>query len=248
MDARLHKAYQDLADHHWWFVVRRKIVFDLARKFIRTPAHQAILDFGCNHGYMVGLLQKAGYEAYGVDVSADAIEFGTFRGIRNLALYSPAVFNIEKDIFPEKKFTMIMALDVVEHIKDDGEAFGIMKRKLASGGKIVIMVPAYMWMWGVQDKIAHHERRYTAKTLRAAAEGAGLKTEYVSYFNTLLFPPIAIVRLLAKIIPVRRTSDFDGSMSWFNGLFRFIFGLERHLLRFVKFPFGVSILAVFTAE
>ncbi len=248
MDARLHKTYQNIAENHWWFVVRRDIILGMIGRMIAKPSEQAILDFGCNHGYMVGLLQERGYDAYGVDVSSDAIEFGSFRGIKNLALYAPAVYNPAKDVFPSKKFAIVMALDVIEHIKDDRGALELIRSKLAPGGKAIIMVPAYMWMWGVQDKIAHHERRYTALRLAAVAASAGLKVEYMSYFNTLLFPPIAIVRLINKIIPARRTSDFDGSMSSFNSLFRFIFGLERHILRYVRFPFGVSILAVLSAE
>ena len=66
-----------------------------------------------------------------------------------------------------------------------------------------------------------------------------------TYFNTLLFFPIAVVRLLARWLKIRsRESDFEINNGLADAIFSRVFSLERRLLRLVNFPFGVSILLV----
>lgn len=73
----------------------------------------------------------------------------------------------------------------------------------------------------------------------------GLRIVQKTYFNTFLFPPIAIVRGLSKCFNLKeRESDFDISSRFLNGLFYFIFNLEIYFLELFSFPFGVSILFI----
>ncbi|MCB0866899.1 MAG: hypothetical protein KDB58_14410, partial [Solirubrobacterales bacterium] len=110
----------------------------------------------------------------------------------------------------------------------------------------LVTVPAYRWMWGPHDEISHHMRRYTRRTLERSLDGAGLKRLRTTYFNTLLMPPIAAVRLLGRLLPEREArSDFDrpvGSIA--NRMFASIFGAEDRLVPNFNLPFGVSLLAV----
>ena len=59
--------------------------------------------------------------------------------------------------------------------------------------------------------MSHHRRRYTAGSLRRALAEAGFAVDRTSYFNTILFPPIAAVRLGRRLLRARATrqSDFD---------------------------------------
>jgi len=71
---------------------------------------------------------------------------------------------------------------------------------------------------------------------------------YKSYFNSLLFPPVFAFRKLTKIMPerwVRRDSGSDFSVTQsglINKLLFNVFNFERLLLKFIKFPAGVSIM------
>ena len=87
MELSLHKTYQEIERSHWWFVGRRRIVFDLLARFVNKE-HPRVLDFGCNAGLFVGQLLDRGFEAYGVDVSTEAISYGREQGIRNLSVMS----------------------------------------------------------------------------------------------------------------------------------------------------------------
>src|SRR5207248_1335418 len=74
----------------------------------------------------------------------------------------------------------------------------IVYRKLRPGGRIVVSAPAYMWLWGQQDVVNQHYRRYTSLELRRKLQASDFVIERVTYFNTILFAPIAAVRLLAR--------------------------------------------------
>ena len=88
--------------------------------------------------------------------------------------------------------------DVLEHIPDDVRALQIVNRKLKPGGRIALSVPAYMWLSGQQDIVNQHCRRYTLTELRRKLEAAQFNVERITYFNTFLFLPIAVVRLIAR--------------------------------------------------
>ena len=120
-------------------------------------------------------------------------------------------------------------------------------RVLAPGGVVIIMVPALMILWGLQDEVAHHFRRYSGRPeLKRLIESAGLQIKRLTYFNSFLFLPILLVRRWQKIFPARRLSDFDLNNRFSNFLLRQIFLLEVKLLKITNFFFGVSLLAVAT--
>lgn len=245
MDVALYKQYQDIQNTHWWFVGRRKIIFNLLEQYFGSKKKSVkILDFGCNTGFLVGELQKQGYNVCGVDVSESAIDFGRAQGVQNILVYNPDNLKLDKDIFPETKFDVIFALDVVEHIEKDQHALEVLRTKLTPQGRIIVMVPAFMMLWGLQDEVAHHFRRYTAGGFNKVATEAHLVVERMTYFNIFLFFPILVFRLIQRVIPTKRSSDFDINNPFLNGVFKVIFCTEAALLKYVKFPFGVSLLAV----
>lgn len=246
MDLLPYKKYQEIESTHWWFVGRRKIIFDfLQRRSGTQKTPLKIFDFGCNTGFLVGELQKKGYDVSGVDISETAIDYGQSQGVKNIAVYNPENFKPEKDMFPEVKFDVIFALDVIEHIENDSMALSLLKNKLNPQGCIVLMVPAFMFLWGFQDEVAHHFRRYTTKTLKEVCIQSGFTIERMTYFNVFLFFPVVVAQMWRKMIPSKKEgSDFDVHNPMINKIFTWIFCCEAFLLRYVKFPFGVSLFAV----
>lgn len=242
MERSFYKKYFELEKDNWWFRVRRSLVYWILKKHITGVRNNLkILDFGCGSGYLVGELQKMGYDAYGSDMFKEAIEYGRSEGIQNLEIAS------KDQIWPlGATFDVILALDVIEHIEDDLGAIRGLKEVLNSGGFLVITVPAYQWLWGVQDEVAHHFRRYTLKSLLTLFhDHSDLSVIKKSYFNTFLFMPIAAVRLFSRLFNLKkRESDFDINNNFLNKVFHTLFNFEAKLLRYFNFPFGVSILLV----
>ena len=94
----------------------------------------------------------------------------------------------ELDGIEDRTYSLIAALDVIEHIDDDQSAIASIATKLRPGGKFIMTVPAHQWMWSVHDVVNHHKRRYSKHGLRQLIERSPLKLGAIGYFNSLLFP------------------------------------------------------------
>jgi SAM-dependent methyltransferase len=86
-------------------------------------------------------------------------------------------------VFAPHRLDTVVALNVVEHIPDDVGALRTMRRMVGRGGRVVVLVPALEALFGSLDHELQHQRRYTRRTLRAAAEAAGLRVEALLWFN-----------------------------------------------------------------
>ena len=242
MNRNFYKNYFEIEKNHWLMKVRRLIVLDnLNKYFTKKPSEMKILDFGCGSGFFTGELQSNGYKSFGIDISEEAIKFGELKGIKNLSVQDSHKLN-----YPDNNFDAVLSMDVLEHLEDESWAISEVGRILKPSGKFIVMVPAYQFLWGVQDEVAHHYRRYTLSGIKKKILNSGkFNISHATYFNTLLFLPIAFVRLFSKIFGLKkRQSDFDLNNPLLDKMFFSIFGFERKLLRYIKFPFGVSILLV----
>jgi len=103
-------------------------------------------------------------------------------------------------------------------------------------------VPAFMFLWGVQDDISHHRRRYTLPDLKSRLREAGLTVERASYANITFFAPILAGRLLMRASGWRPASENNINIGALNGLLGHVLGAESWWLKRLSFPFGVSII------
>ena len=240
----LYEEFARIEDRHWWFVGRKRILLSLIEDFLEPagPAARRVLDVGCGTGGMLTALQAFG-EVQGIDSDASAIASCHQRGIsKAIVADSPPI------PFPDNSFDLVTSFDVLEHVDDDTELLSEIHRVLAPGGTFVVAVPAYQMLWGLQDEVAHHRRRYRAKDLSRRLANSNLEPKKVSYFNTFLFPPIAAVRLGRRLVPQQTSpssSDFDLTKEGrLNDLLARIFSAEAPLVKRWGFPFGVSIVAI----
>lgn len=237
-------AYDRMADneaHHWWFAGRRSILAALlGRELTRPPAATRILEAGCGSGGNLGMLSAFG--------SVDAIEFDpTARALaqrRSGLTVQPC--RLPGDIpVADRAYDLIALLDVLEHVEEDRDTLAALGRKLKRDGRILLTVPALPWLWSHHDEIHHHKRRYTRRTLDAAATAAGLRVERIGYFNSLLFP-LALGRRLAAIAGRRAMEDDRLPARPLNAVLRTIFSVERYLVGRVRLFVGLSLFAVLT--
>ncbi len=223
----------------WWYRVRRAIVISIVTKYAEKSQHPLkILDVGCGTGALLSELKRFG-AVDGLDKSADAVAYCTVRG-----LTSVAVGAAERLPYQDEIFDVVVALDVLEHLPDDSMGSRELARVLKKGGIVIITVPAFQFLWGVTDVISHHYRRYRLKEIVRVVRDAGLAITRATYFNTLLFPAIAIVRLGARLLFRKDASENEMGGAIGNALFYRIFRAESLLLPHVNFPFGVSALII----
>lgn len=239
MDNQVYQQIYDLELRHWWFQGRRKIIFDLIRRTIGSGA-RAVLDIGCGTGLNAELFRRLGARVTGLESSDVAIAQAKER--------FPEL-NIIKGEFPgvtlDDRFQIVTLFDVLEHFQDDLAALQGVYSLLEDGGYAVVTVPAFSFLWTEHDELAHHKRRYTKLFLQNRLEESGFSVVRASYFNTLLFCPILVIRILRKLFRLRKgSSDFFMVPDFFNKILASLFGAERFLLRLINLPFGVSIIAI----
>lgn len=184
-------------------------------------------------------------KAEGVDIDAEAIGYCRERGLEDVQLGEAAALPFE-----DGSFDLVTALDVVEHLDDDVAALREAWRVLRPHGHLLVTVPAHRFLWGDQDEVNMHKRRYVARELRERLSQAGFEIVRLTYLNALLFPPIAAVRLLRRLehrlrprIPAQSDFRYPAPRP-VNFALGALFGAERVILKRADIPFGVSILAL----
>ena len=154
MDAALYREWNALEGRHWWFVARRRIFMRLLAGYL-PPASRTILDVGCGTGRNLTALADLG-TATGLDPASGALEHCRAHRLERLAAGFLSALP-----FADESFDLVTAFDVLEHDGDPERCVREVHRVLAPGGWFFATVPAYSFMWGDHDVVAHHHRRYT---------------------------------------------------------------------------------------
>jgi SAM-dependent methyltransferase len=234
----------DVDEQHWWYRGRRQIIRAELDQ-LPLPGDARILDAGCGSGRTLEELVDYGTVS-GLELSPDAADVARGRGCGEVQ-----VGRLEELPWPSDNFDLITCLDVIEHVPDDRAALRELRRVSNPGGWLLATVPAYQALWSYHDVANHHYRRYERATLRAAVTDTGWTLERMTSFNTLLFPPAAVVRLAQRRF--RRNGaghedqrfDLHLGPAWLNGVLERPLRAEASWLRRGHtLPAGLSLLAV----
>lgn len=243
---KLLKRFEVIEDRHWWWEGRRRLVADFL-KSSRTDK-PTILDVGCGTGETMSFIKRVspGSLVWGIDKSRVAIRFASNRGHKTVKLA-----NAIKLPFKGKTFNAVLALDVLEHIREPQRALIEMKRVLTDGGKILITSPALKFIWSRHDAGQGHITRFDKSELERMAEKTGLKIELVRYFNFFLSGPIILIRVISRLPGLGFVAGYDNGINygvvnirWLNNLLTRIFVAETGKIREIDYPWGVSVMAV----
>ena len=242
MERATYEVEAQVERRHWWFRGRRRILARLlARLAPPLPAGARVLDVGCGTGANGPVLAGDGRVAIGLDASPVPLGLagtgarGHAARVRGDALALP---------FADGAFDLVVALDVLEHLDDDRAAARELARVTRPGGALVVFVPALRLLWGLQDDVSHHRRRYGKAELRAVLESAALGVERLTFFNTLLFPPILAARLAMRLHRPRIDSENQVGGRIANALLGAVFAAEAPILEHIDLPIGVSLACV----
>ena len=162
MEVSAYAAEAAVEVSHWWFVARRALFSSIIRSR-GIPREAPTLDIGTSTGSNLRLLRDLNYSnVIGVDTSDVAIRFCAEKGLGRVR---------QADVcqlpFPSNMFHLVFVTDVLEHVEDDRRALSEVARVLAPGGAAIITVPAFQCLWGRQDDVACHKRRYRLRRLEA---------------------------------------------------------------------------------
>lgn len=247
MEAAAYRQFRELEEHHWWFRGRRNVYLGLLRHHLDGAQLGRVLDLGCGvGGFLTGL------EALGRVVVASDIDRASLVTCRERGFARGLVADGYALPFADGAFELVCLFDALEHIPDEARALAEVARILAPGGRVLVTVPAYQFLYANNDRIARHCRRYTRARLARALAGAGFGLERNTHTNVFLFPLILPTVLLLKAWervsrrephPERTNLTFPLPTA-LQDLLAAVFSAELPFTRRFDWPAGHSILAI----
>ncbi len=231
-------------DAHWWYAGMRDAALGLLRSALAGEPPLRILDAGCGTGGTTVRLEKFG-DVVGIDLATEAVERAASRGLHHLLKGS-----IERLPFRDAAFDLVTSFEVVYHlgVGDDLRAFREFRRVLTPGGRLLLRLPGHDWLRGEHDRLVHTRHRYTRAEVANKLAAAEFEVEYLTWANTVLFPPAAAKRLL------ERPSENAEPDLWqpppaLNRLLQSCLAVESvAFARRWQLPFGLSVLALARAR
>jgi SAM-dependent methyltransferase len=229
-------------DRMWWYRGLHALARDAwlrARRAGPAVSSLAVLDAGCGTGGLLCRLAAAVPEA--PLVGLEFVEPAAFIA-RDKSGRRVAVGSVNDLPFGDSSLAAMFSMDVLCHRGvDEGRSLMEACRCLASGGILIVNLPAYRWMLSVHDQRVHNVRRYRRAEVVAMLKRAGFGAVAVSYWNTFLFPLMVLKR---KVLGGEE-SDVKPFSPPLEFVFRSVLCFERMLLRLgLRLPFGGSIFAV----
>ena len=200
---------------------------------------RSILVVGSGSGEFAAYLASRGASVLCLDKDLASVEL-SLNTCRNMGMCVQRVVSRLEHYFPETVFDMVVATDVIEHIHDDFAAIKRMHALCKEGGKIVISVPCYQWLFGFHDEILGHYRRYSKSTLKNLVSPF-FRLSFCRHYGFFLIPAALIMSKLLRVpYPVAKIGSTVASRSLVGFLIRAFFTLEKK----IHFGAGVSLLLI----
>ncbi|MBM3251895.1 MAG: class I SAM-dependent methyltransferase [Candidatus Omnitrophica bacterium] len=235
--------YESLAKleaSYWWHISRVNWTEKFIRSIYPDTVTLNVLDYGCGTGgFLYELNKRLRFKSYlGVDSSDKAIQLALKYG-NYFRQINPVDFRLPEDV------NLILLMDVLEHIEDDGHFLksltGDLKRKIY----VLISVPALPCLYSNWDKTLGHYRRYTKESLGKLVEKAGGKIKNMKYCFGYLVPIILLKRVMLKTLYDRRKCEFPQVPESVNQFLLILNHLEMFGAKYINSPMGSSLFCLF---
>lgn len=236
MKTTVYAIEAQVRDTHWWFAGRRRLFARILHALGPLPSWR-VLEVGVGTGANIEVLQRLGTKpVFGSDIAIESEVAAT--GV----IFTRA--DATRLPFRSSSIDLLVAADVIEHLDDDLAALREFARVLRPGGHLLLTVPAFPSLWGPQDVVAQHRRRYRRGPLLSRLRQSGISVRRCFHFNYLLFVPIWAARrlLLAFRVPVESENEINTPLV--NRLLSRVFFADVDSAPILRPPFGVSLCVV----
>ncbi|MFA0080654.1 class I SAM-dependent methyltransferase [Vibrio breoganii] len=236
MEEHVYKTMYHQQSNHWWYLARKEILISYLDIHLNNTKNSKGLEVGAGTGVNTKILTR--YTVLDV-VEQNPFSIALLR--RNSCIKVIEGFYPEVLSYRTTKYDNIFMFDVLEHIKYDKDTLNFTNKLLNTNGTLFLTVPSYQFLFSSHDKEMHHFRRYSKKRLEKLLESENFEIIESNYFNFLLFPFALISRMIGKIGLSFYRQEQKIPNKLLNQLFFNIFRLEKKLLPYIKFPWGLSI-------
>ncbi len=191
MDEAILVELADLVNRHPWWRARSRMALRMLRRAGCAPGAR-VLEAGCGWGTNLEALERAGYTTVGLDVSRQTLE-RLDRPDRQLVLA-----DLSRPLERPERFEAVLALDVLEHLDDDAQAIDNLVRLTATGGLLVLSVPARPDLSSRFDEIQGHRRRYLPPRLERLTARPDLDRVRIFYWGLWMIPLLKLRGLFGR--------------------------------------------------
>jgi len=236
MEQAYARQYAELYRRHWWWRAREHLIVDVLTHLRPAVRWGTILDVGCGDGLFFDRATQFG-EVEGVEPDASLVSpEGPYRARIHIGPF-------DESFQPRKRYSLVLMLDVLEHLADPAAALRHAASLLAPDGILLVTVPAFNLVWTNHDELNRHLTRYTRATLRRLADAVGLRVTHMWYFFHSLFLAKLAVRLWEAVLP-RSPAPPGLPPRWINGALYALARGEQRLLGRLSLPFGSSLMLI----
>ncbi len=245
MDYRDYILQSDKTGLNFWFAAKLILIKNLLKKvFIEKVNNRTILDLGCGTGTELATLNEFGLVT-ALDNNQTSLNLIKQQG------YEIILADIEKFSLPENSYDAVCCFDLLEHLTDDQKVLNDIFRSLKNNGYLLFTVPANKPIFSSHDLALAHRRRYNKKELNNKLTKADFTIITLGYWNSILFPLEAAIRLIKKFLFLKllkitnHKSDAKPTNPIINKILFSILNFENILIdRGIKFPFGLTIYGI----
>jgi len=139
-------------------------------------------------------------------------------------------------VLKDYRFDTVICMNVLEHIADDLSALSNMRTVLVPGGKLILLVPAFQFLYGTVDRSLEHYRRYTKRELLPKMLRTGFQVEKAFYMN--------FIGMAGWFVNNRLLKWREESASQIGLFDRFVAPWAERIEKLVPPPIGLSLIAV----
>lgn len=137
--------YQRAIGHYYWETILAPLV-----------RGTRVLDIGCGEGGVLSYFAENGFLCFGLDNNITRVEYAQSRITSNIQFIHSDFEKFNCD----KKFDLILILDVIEHIKDKQQALLNIKNCLSENGILLLTFPPYRSPYGGHQQILNSFLKY----------------------------------------------------------------------------------------
>src|SRR3989338_5078470 len=166
---------------------------NLSALLLEFATGKNILDIGSGNGLLLRLAKKKGFLVFGIEMDEKLVQLSK--------KYDPlvSVTTTTLEAYETKdKFDTVILEDVLECIKDDRLAIAKAVSLVKTGGRIIVSVPAYPWLFGSRDRMLGYFRRYNLGEISRHFEELGFSVVKRRYWNSLLLIPYFLLYKVLK--------------------------------------------------
>jgi SAM-dependent methyltransferase len=201
----------DNAARHPWEISRVRALRRILAGSVKIDHNTTVLDVGCGDSYtarnLFARMPVKSIDGIDINLSDDRVK-------EQQSVSIPITIHNSFDGLKRNFFTLILLLDVIEHLDDD-ESFlkDIVDRYLCEAGYSLITVPAFSALFSSHDRFLKHRRRYDRPEFNDLLDRAGLTCVSHGYLFVSLLP-IRLLMVLKERFVSSRKSPPKGVGGW----------------------------------